>query len=266
MLKRNTGRVGIGNLSPDYALDVSGSLRVFNSGDSYAGVYVGTSTVGVFMQGNISNGTSYIRSPGGALYIGGGNTGDSTVYILNNRVGINTTDTTYALNVTAGATSTAAVNMSTWPRMGSTCLLVKGVAQDTPKGNTIALNAATQSIDTNLATFVANDATNGNSLYILKAGIWSLSFYVPTNNNTAAVWIDASTNNNNSIGAGIAGNPVVAFFQGPFQLTGASYTGYLTSNTFYKLRMTATAVRDIALLRFSATFHGEVNFTSTYPF
>jgi len=96
MLITNTGRVGIGTNTPDEKLDVEGSIKV------------GSPTTGNIRITNTSNGQSYIQfastasgGEGGILNFARWGTTDATMTIntFSDRVGINTTNPLYDLDI-----------------------------------------------------------------------------------------------------------------------------------------------------------------------
>ena len=239
--------VGIRTKTPQYALDVSGSLRVALGGtglSDYASMIVGTTTSGVYISGARGNGLGYIRSPGGGLFIGGGTTSDTTMYILNNRVAINQTDTTYALGVTAGATTSAALNLSTWPRFAtSLCHSVRGLSGSTGGGSTASYSMlfsnGSPTLNSALGT-VTNDTVNGTYFTCLKSGIWSITLKTHTGSERATVAIDVGTTttyNDEPNGEAVMNRALAYNFCGYFTAS-LAFTGYLAASTttYYKFR------------------------------
>ena len=228
--------VGIGTTTPGTTLDVSGNAQVALGGAGYAQLTVGSATSGVYIQGNRSNATSYIRSPGAGLYLGGGNSGDATLYILNQRVAINQTDTTYALGVTAGATTAAAINASTWSRSAiSTNHYAVWGGQASGGGITwTTCNAMSSDIMT-----IGDD--NGTYFVPKVSGIYSFSIWLGgTTAGDPATYLDVSTNiSHNVLNPGLC--PQLAMNQTVSGSGRASlfFTGFLPSNSthYYKTKM-----------------------------
>jgi hypothetical protein len=240
-IKRSNGNVGIGTTAPAERLDVSGNAQVALGGAGYAQLTVGSSTSGVYIQGNRSNATSYIRSPGAGLYLGGGSGGDSTMLILNQRVAINQSDTTYALGVTAGSASAAAINMSTWPRYGTVSNCYFGTYSSI-NGNGVVWTTS-NAISTDIMTVAAN---RGTYFVVKKGGIYSInaSFTGTPSPSPPTAYLDVSTNADHNtvttayqmltVNVGDPGNNYAS----------VSWTGYLPSNDnyYYKIKLASLTV------------------------
>jgi hypothetical protein len=143
------------------------------------------------------------------------------------------------LDVSGPNTSTAVINMSTWPRMNtaSNIMICRGIAGLVATSINWS-NVQQNTIRTDLMTVVLSNATRGCSFKVNRSGIWSFIWTSPTSNGWRT-WLDVSTNDISSVTAGATGSPLIAVGStsvGQWPLT--SWTGYLPSNTnyFYKIR------------------------------
>jgi len=263
-----SNNIGIGTTAPGATLDVSGNAQVALGGAGYAQLTVGSTTSGVYIQGNRSNATSYIRSPGAGLYIGGGSGSDSTMLILNQRVAINQSDTTYALGVTAGATTAAALNLSTWPRYAvSTTHMVKA---RTGTASTATLSvvwpAPAISLNANLGT-VTNDAVNGTYFVCKRSGLWSITSSIHGNGQYPTYIMDVSNNITYNDAVTIDSKRSLAGTLGGYYYATLSFTGYLPSNDnlYYKFR-TGGLGPDTNSTYLYITFHHELPAATGFPY
>lgn len=163
------------------------------------------------------------------MYMQGMATGGITM-VANGNVGIGTTNPGYTLDVSAG-TTTASVNMTSWPRTAANTLIVVGNVGFT--GSVANWSNASTSMSTSLLTFVASNATTGGYFTILKSGIWSVKCVMTNNDINGRASIDASTNISNT-----ANFPFGAIAQTTSGYWGdLNYTGYLSSNAtmYYKV-------------------------------
>ncbi len=262
--------VGIAKTTPDFPLDVSGTMNVQN-GNGAGTLFVGGSSTGVFLNRDVG-GNGYLRAGGSGVNLYLGTSNSNTVTILSTGlVGLGTTAPSYALDVSA-AVGTPSLNLSTWPRIPlSNAVLAKGVANtNTIVGNTLNINTVVRTINSALATFTASNATSGGSLLINKAGIWSIMLVGSTGNGTQ-LWMDVSTNNHSNIGVYTNGNPVLSVAytpgSGTSNNTTCTFMGFLPSNVYVKPRLNGSLGGDADIVwRFNAIFHAETDAVTTWPF
>ena len=240
----SAGRMGIGTPSPSDTLDVSGTLRVtpnatalFDVTSGPAG-YATVSTNGYFAI--YAPGTSN-KTASNTIVSLAADPGGSHVFLRSTKIGIGTAAPAYALDVSV-APNAAAVNMTTWPRMQvSNVLIARGIAGIV--GNTINWsNTPQQAIDSNLMTVVLSNATNGCSFKVLKSGLWTFSWTMSSGTAGNYTWMDVSTNDNSNVSFAATGSPYIAFAQASANYLDVHWTGYLPSNAnyFYKIRESAT--------------------------
>jgi hypothetical protein len=270
LIQPRGGSIGIRSLAlPSFIVDISSGgsgFRSYGPNNSFvqssnqvSGGYGNFQMNGYFSL--FSNGSSNLVTSNQIVQFSSETSGKH--FIRNSLLGVGTVDPLYTLDVSCGPT-TAAVNMSTWPRNpADNMLLVKGIAATTRTGNTLRFNAATQSMNSNILQFSA-DGTNGNFLRPLKSGIFSIQLtgVVAVNNNY--IWMDVSTNDNSNVSYLTAGNPVISFFQGPFTGVSMNFTGYLNASNYYKLRASGDASNTTAW-NLSVTFLNEVAGSNTWP-
>lgn len=290
----SNGNVGIGTTAPVTRLDISstsdsaGGVRITNfSTISNTRVIDAlmpnipntTGRVQILMGKNFSNPNNYATlaychlggDSSASNYMGLGTpTGDGLIVNQSGNVGIGTTAPAYRLDVSATA-GTAAVNMNTWPRVpiGNVLILRNIAASSGYVGNTANFASNIQAIDSNLATVVSSNTTNGASFTIQKSGIWSISWNFNSSTTGVFAFIDVSTNNNSNVGFNAAGNPVIAFEQAPGGSGVLTWTGYLPSNNtyIYKMRISATPNNISNGLHFILTFLAETpTSASSFPF
>jgi len=232
-------------------------------------------------QTQVMNGTAafpslaFSNETGMGLYrVNGGQigfvTGGTQRMILSNaNVGIGTASPFCRLDV-CGSAGSPSINVRTWPRIPlSNTLLVKGVPGD-KVGTTLNFNTVVRTINSDLATFVASNASVGSSFLINKAGIWSIMLVGSTGNGTQ-LWMDVSTNNTASNNPYANGSPVlsIAFTpgSGTSNNTTCTFMGFLPSNIYVKPRINGSLGADgDTVWRFNALFHAETDEVSTWPF
>ena len=262
------GNVGIGVTDPIVALDVSGMIRVRGTSNvsspnrgflalepySFGTTPIaGDTTVAQLVFSNDSGGGPWYATMGAVISNGGfadgmdlrfttnRSSGDRTqvprmtIRSFTGHVGIGTTNPAYALDVCSSA-GVASVNMRTWPRFPVTNVLM-AIAQLTQLGglNGGAYNFSNpiQTMDTNLITFTASNASVGASFIIRRSGLWNINFLFHTGN-AQYVFIDVSTGNVASNSYGSNGTRPIAFGgQGGGGVNMVTYTGYLPSNASY---------------------------------
>jgi hypothetical protein len=156
-------------------------------------------------------------------------------------VGVGIADPQYELDVSAGTTA-ASVNMSSWPRMSqSNIMIVRGLVGKVNTSLNFS-NVQNNTINANLVTVVLSNATTGSSFKFLKSGIWSFTVLTSHTTNNQYTWMDVSTNDVANVNFTAAGNPVIAAINPGLLINSLSWTGYLPSNStyFYKIRTNGT--------------------------
>jgi hypothetical protein len=157
----------------------------------------------------------------------------------NGRVGISNGSPGYQLDVTADATSNAAINASTWTRIGaSTTHMVKGRTGIGSTSSTACLfDTPAISLDANLGT-VTNDSQYGTYFVCKRSGLWTINATIHGNgvNPTLVLDVCNSVAYNDTININSKRHLVGVL--GGYYYASVSFTGYLPSNNnlFYKIR------------------------------
>jgi hypothetical protein len=183
-------------------------------------------------------------------------------------VGIGNTNPQYELDVDAGATTVASVNMTTWPRMSSSnVMIVRGLIGKVNNALNFS-NVQDNTINTALVTVVLSNATTGSSFKFLKSGIWSFTLLTSNTTNTQYTWLDVSTNDIAAVNFNTVGNPVIAAANPGLVSTSLSWTGYLPSNStyFYKFRNNGTLVAGSFTYIQIALLYETANAGGNFPF
>jgi hypothetical protein len=125
-----------------------------------------------------------------------------------------------------------------------------------------------RSINSTLGTFVSSNATYGSSLYINKAGIWSITFSGTTGDGTL-MWVMATAFNDAYLNPG-GGTPVLASANssGSYgsNFASCSFTGFLPSNVYIKPGVNGEPEPYSGVWRFVATFLAETDAVSGWLF
>jgi hypothetical protein len=259
----SSGNVGIGTTTPSALLDVTqGGTGVQASTMLFAG------NGGSGTASNLATSIYKIKGAGGGdvsgaiqfSLLGAGTYGftvldsNSQPYVrfdgTNDRLGVGTTAPAYALDVSAG-TTTASVNMSTWPRTtASTCFCGTGT---TRSGDSIIYTTNT-SMDTNLITVASN---TGTYFTINKPGIYAITAI--TNGTTTGNYnasIDASTNIGHNAAFTTPSLAALTGFNGQGWWT-LNYTGYLPSNSGMYYKVKVSGAMGLTTSRLTIAYLGE---------
>jgi hypothetical protein len=240
-----SNKVGIGTRAAAHLLDVNGgqggttTIRVY-SGSDVAGSATNiprirlTSRVGTgsILDYDITGEEVNTTNNYGLTFGGYGSANVFRMDFGNKRLGVGTVAPAYALDVSAGTTA-ASINMSSWPRMSSGCAMM-ALGSVNRTSSVMNWSNASISMNTELLTFVASNATNGSYFVIKKSGIWSIKCVVTNQDGAQYASLDASTN----IGFGGHLNDVGKLAQSHTSLYGdLTYVGYLSSNSgmYYKI-------------------------------
>ena len=232
----NTGRIGIGTTAPSSLLHIQKSTNydggnstdgtpygiyfsAANNSDSARVLAVDRNTAGGAWKTELAFYTKYDVTSTERLRLSG-----------EGNLGVGTSNPGYRLDVTSGATDTAAINVSTWYRASSTAMLCAGSINRA--NNIYNWSNATPAIDTNLLSLVASNASTGGYFTILKSGIWAISVVAQGQGTDAQLGIDASSGTSLNGFTGTNTLAKVVGFNGS-----VSFTGYLSSNSsmYYKI-------------------------------
>jgi hypothetical protein len=263
-MRINYNGVGIGTANPQYLLDVSSGttnqgIRITAPNAQLNLVNTGVNAI-MQMYNNGSAVGLYSTLAGPMVFSTNGT--QKAMIDANGRVGIGNFAPGYLLDIDAGTTA-ASINMTSWPRMPSSCAMM-ALGSVNRTSSVMNWSNASISMNTELLTFVASNATNGSYFVIKKSGIWSIKCVVTNQDAAQYCSIDASTNI--AFGGHIDSTGKLA--QGHSSFIGdLTYVGYLSSNSgmYYKI-IAPSGEQNSKNAKLLITFISEMpNISPTFP-
>jgi hypothetical protein len=251
------GRLGIGTTAPTYNLDISGQGAAIAVGS------VAATGSGLLIQGFSNQGYIRPQAASSTLFLGASNINSVQVNTVGLGAGV---FPAYAIDACGGGT-TASVNMSTWPRFSiSNVAFTRGVTA--LRGGVVQWNTFSNSINNGLLT-VTHSTASGSFFQILRAGIWAIDWQLANNAfGPIESYLDVCTSLASTTYAALASvGSMVKFARNEAFLMGASYVGYLQSNstTYYRIWTNAAAISNNNYSQLRISFLGETNSNATYP-